>query len=259
MRIVRASLGPALPPGSAVVDTSAFFAGGVKLGIGSSAAVAVVATGAALVAAGAPLAPAQVASLACRAHEAFQGGLGSGADVLAATEGGLRLAARRDGTMTSERLPALPAELVVFATGRASSTVDLLRAVRDFSTRARDNHAALVRALDGAARGMACATAAEDASGVISAARAAHEAMEALGRAADAPIVTPALASAARLAAELGGAAKPSGAGGGDVGVGFFPDGDAARAFGVRAGEFGITILEVTIDPQGVSLHDEAS
>jgi phosphomevalonate kinase len=196
---------------------------------------------------------------ALRAHAAFQGGLGSGADVLVSTFGGLRVVSRRDGVLAADPLPALPVELVVFSTGRAASTVELVRAVAAFAERAPERHAACVRVLDDAAQGMARGAAAHDAPAVIAAARDAHDGLRALGRAADVPIVTAPLAAAAALAAELGGAAKPSGAGGGDVGVGFFPDTEAARAFGVRAARFGITILDVTIDLQGVSLSGEAS
>ncbi len=71
------------------------------------------------------------------------------------------------------------------------------------------------------------------------------------------PIVTPAFARAAAIAAELGGAAKPSGAGGGDVGIALFVDRAAAQAFMGRAqndadGETSIQILDLTIDENGL-------
>jgi len=52
-----------------------------------------------------------------------------------------------------------------------------------------------------------------------------------LGVAAQAPIVTDVFKRAADLAKELGGAAKPSGAGGGDIGVAMFATPETARLF----------------------------
>ena len=77
--------------------------------------------------------------------------------------------------------------------------------------------------------------------------------MEMLGQAAGVPIVTPVLAHAALLAAEVGGAAKPSGAGGGDVGIAFLPDPEAANEFRVRARDLGLGILDLFVDPTGIS------
>ena len=82
---------------------------------------------------------------------------------------------------------------------------------------------------------------------------AAHLGMEMLGEAAGVPIVTPVLAHAALLAAEVGGSAKPSGAGGGDVGVAFLPDPEAAREFRARARDLGLGILDLFVDPTGIS------
>ncbi len=75
--------------------------------------------------------------------------------------------------------------------------------------------------------------------------------MAALGRAADVPIVTPALHRAESLAEELGGGAKPSGAGGGDVGVAFLPDRAAAATFSSRVRAAGVNILDLNVDLEG--------
>ena len=83
------------------------------------------------------------------------------------------------------------------------------------------------------------------------AARANGE-LAALGREIGLPIVTPALADAARLAEELGGAAKPSGAGGGDVGVAFLTDRGAAETFRQRAPHIGLEILSIRTGADGL-------
>jgi len=61
--------------------------------------------------------------------------------------------------------------------------------------------------------------------------RAHHEAMAALGDASSAPIVEDRLQAIANLATQSGGAAKPSGAGGGDVALGFFASSEDASHF----------------------------
>ena len=66
------------------------------------------------------------------------------------------------------------------------------------------------------------------------------------------PIVTPALAAAAKLAEELGGAAKPSGAGGGDVGVAFLTGPGAAETFRRRAPHIGLEILSIRTGASGL-------
>ena len=70
-----------------------------------------------------------------------------------------------------------------------------------------------------------------DAERTVAAAAAYGEAMARLGAAAGLPIVEDRLAHIAALAAEAGGAAKPSGAGGGDVAVAFFASESAAQRF----------------------------
>jgi phosphomevalonate kinase len=76
--------------------------------------------------------------------------------------------------------------------------------------------------------------------------------MAALGRAADAPIVTEALADAARLARAVGGAAKPSGAGGGDIAIAFVPSDEAAQELRLRAADRGLVPLNVDLFAEGV-------
>ena len=65
--------------------------------------------------------------------------------------------------------------------------------------------------------------------------------------------MTPVLAHAAVVASEVGGAAKPSGAGGGDVGIAFLPDPEAAEEFKTRARDLGLGILDLFIDPTGIT------
>jgi phosphomevalonate kinase len=90
-----------------------------------------------------------------------------------------------------------------------------------------------------------------DASGAVAAAGRFGQGLAALGRAASLPIYTPAFARAAELAETLGGIAKPSGAGGGDIGVAMFAAAEPARLF-ARALTLPLVALAVDLDPLGV-------
>jgi len=260
VRHASEALGPnrsALPRGSVLVDTAAFSRSGTKMGIGSSAATAVVTVGAVLEMAGLAVRSSTelIFDVALAAHRAAQGGLGSGADVAAAVYGGLLHYTRpARGAAAVRRLPPLAGvELVVFATGIPSSTVDCLQAVAAFAKASPERHGQLLPPLADAVTRFEAGLFARDAAEILASISAAHLGMETLGQAADIPIVTPLLAHAALLAAEVGGAAKPSGAGGGDVGVAFLPDREAADEFRARARDVGLGILDLFVDPTGIS------
>jgi phosphomevalonate kinase len=254
------ALGPnrrALPRGSVLVDTAAFSLDGTKLGIGSSAATAAVSVGAVLEMAGLAVKESTdlIFDLASGAHRTAQGGVGSGADVAAAVYGGLLHYTHPVGRpATIRRLPALAgAEMVVFSTGSPSSTVDCLRAVTAFAARSPETHRQLLPPIAEAVSRFETGLFSRDTAELFAAVSAAHIGMEMLGQAAGIPIVTPLLAHAAVLAHEMGGAAKPSGAGGGDVGIAFLPDSEAADEFRTRARDLGLGILDLYVDPTGIT------
>jgi phosphomevalonate kinase len=254
------ALGPnraALPSGSVLVDTSAFSLGGTKMGIGSSAATAVVTVGAVLEMAGLAVNDSTdlVFDVALAAHRAAQDGLGSGADVAAAVYGGMIHYTRPAiGPASIRRLPPLAGvEMVVFSTGTPSSTVDCIQAVTAFAKASPERHGQLLPPIVEAVTRFEHGLFARDTLEIIAAISAAHVGMDMLGQASGVPIVTPVLAHAALLAAEVGGAAKPSGAGGGDVGIAFLPDPEAAEEFRGRARDLGLGILDLFVDPTGIS------
>jgi phosphomevalonate kinase len=254
------ALGPnrtALPRGSVLVDTSAFSLGGTKMGIGSSAATAAVSVGAVLEMAGLSIAESTdlVFDIALASHRAAQGGLGSGADVAAAVYGGMLHYTRpAAGPAAIRRLPPLVGvEMVVFSTGTPSSTVDCIQAVTAFAKANPETHRQLLPPIADAVSRFEHGLFARETPEIIASIGAAHLGMEMLGQAAGVPIVTPVLGHAALLASEMGGAAKPSGAGGGDVGIAFLPDPEAAAEFRTRARDLGLGILDLFVDPTGIS------
>jgi phosphomevalonate kinase len=235
-----------------VVDTAALHDHrGRKLGLGSSSASLVASLAARALARGEDLRDSLVrASLfrvAREAHARAQGG-GSGADVAAAVHGGV-LRYTVSGRAASVRSARLPDGVVwaAFWSGASARTSDLVARVE--ALRARDARA--LRELQTVAARAAASVDAGDARGFVSAARDYGRALDALGRAADAPIVPPAFAELAALAEGERGAFLPSGAGGGDVAV-WLSTAPPPAAFVSRAEALAMSLIDVRLDSDGV-------
>lgn len=202
-------------------DATALRNGERKLGLGSSAAI-LVASLAALELRDAPLLTSEelverLFERALAAHARAQGG-GSGIDVAASTHGGILLA-RREAQTLSVSPVSLPAGLQVrvLAAERPASTPELVQRVAELGRRDPPLHASCMRRQHKASDSAAAAALAGDGALFLASLRAQHAALRALGEAAGIPIVTPEVEALARAAAEVGAAALPAGAGGGDI------------------------------------------
>ena len=165
-------------------------------------------------------------------HRRVQGG-GSGADVAACLAGGL--VRFRAGATAS--LPAGRAVPVVAWSGTPAATGPRVAAYRAWTgdrTAFLDGMEAVVRAF------------LADPAAAVREARALLAAMTS-----DAGIdwETPALARIAALAEAVGGAAKPSGAGGGDCAVAFLPDPAARARFEAACASAGFPVIPVRPAP----------
>ncbi|MXY54435.1 MAG: hypothetical protein F4Y86_18155 [Gammaproteobacteria bacterium] len=231
------------PPHVAVeIDSTACYQGGVKLGIGSSAAVVASFATALSALAGRRCRLAELLAL----HQRLQGG-GSGLDVAAAATGGvIRF---ETGKAVPVTLPRGLHLRFVFA-GHGTATAPML--ARFHAWRSGEMPAAL-RALKHAAGQVA----AEASVGVA----AAHfleslalnaEALMHMDDAAGIGIFGPAHRTAARLAAKSGVVYKPCGAGGGDIGVAASDSVERLGAFLADTAEAGLTPIAASIDPDGV-------
>lgn len=235
------------------LDTSELASGDRKFGLGSSAAVSAAAAGAVAALAGQdpsdPDVAARIYDAAVRGHRRVAPE-GSGSDIVAACFGGLRMITPGATEGIPDSAPvAWPEGLLssVVWTGQPARTSDLVRQVNALGER---DPAALDSAMDhlgACARSFVDAFGAGDAGAIIEEVRRYHDAMASLGNAAGAPIVESRLAKVAALATASGGAAKPSGAGGGDVALGFFADSGAKDAFEAAARDAGFEVLELAL------------
>jgi phosphomevalonate kinase len=246
----------ALPPGSVMIDSSAFTLEGNKLGLGSSSAVAAASVAAVLEMAGLPVDTNRdlCFALAERAHRAAQNGIGSGADVAAAVHGGLIQYRRPPGGYPVVEKMRLPPQLqmVVFAEGKPAATPDLVRAIRSYADRDAAGYDRVMRPLREQAEVFVEALTAGNLSQLLAAARSYGAGLVELGIQAGIPIVTSRFEIAADLASNLGGVAKPSGAGGGDVGIALFAETAVAHNFTSRLNQLGLQVIDVALESSGV-------
>jgi phosphomevalonate kinase len=219
-------------------DTSAFFTGSQKLGLGSSAAVCTAMylllcelTGREAM---------QTEAMAIHKH--WQGGKGSGLDIASVWHGGL--IHFQDGVATRATLPADVHWQVIFS-GRSAGTKDHIASFdawrKKSSTRPLDD---LVKAST------------DLYNGSLSLADLARycEVLKAFDEAANLNIFTQAHTRLGTLAAAAGVLYKPCGAGGGDIGIGFSDDPSALAVFQRKAADDGFLTLDLEMDPHGAAL-----
>lgn len=241
--------------GALELDVSELQDNGRKLGLGSSAAKAAAAAGAVFAAHGldlqAPAVREQVLAAALEGHRSVAPH-GSGADVAAAVLGGFVRFRRLGDGIETHALPWPRAlEPLIVWTGTPASTSDMLVGVRAFAERDPSGHRARMRALAGQADQLVSALIAGDVSGVLEGTHGYGTAMGELGQAAGIPILTEPTERIRALARDCGGAAKPSGAGGGDVTIALFSSADAATAFRARCAGEGFEILSLELGVPG--------
>jgi phosphomevalonate kinase len=185
---------------------------------------------------------AQIFATARVAHSEAQGGVGSGADVATSVFGGTIVY-----TMDAEPSPIEISGIVpVFVwSGKSASTTGLLAAVHALESADPIAYRERIDALIDLATRLAAAYHRTDPDAIVELTGCYAEAMAALGEAAGAEIVVPEHERIGRLATACGGAAKPSGAGGGDLAVAVFAESSAAEEFRDRCRSAGLVPIEI--------------
>jgi phosphomevalonate kinase len=246
------------------VNSTAFYDKLTKLGLGSSAAVTVAATALALETADRHA----VLEVALAAHARAQGprgARGSGADVAASVHGGTIVFSLPGGaTPCHIERRKWPASVTVlpFFTGVAADTAQLVARVGAARTAHRTAVDAALTAIADASRAAVAALGAPPELAQVALIGALALAAHATDRLAAATgiALVPECVTAARIAmARLGGTAKTTGAGGGDVGVAIIPAGvDPAIATRLLV-DAGCQPLRIALDDTGVDLRLGAS
>jgi phosphomevalonate kinase len=239
--------------GELAVDVSELRGDEVKLGLGSSAAAAAATAALMFAEAGREPTDAELFDLAIRGHEEVAP-QGSGADVASAVHGGTIHYLAPIRLVRPVPWPEGLVASVVF-TGQAASTRELVGRVKALRASDRGRYDRCMRRLGDGAVVLAEAFAGGDSAAIVAAADDYGKAMGGLGQAAGAPIVEERLTRIAALAREAGGAAKPSGAGGGDVAIAFFTERGASEAFAKACASEGFEVLDVTLGGPGARVE----
>ncbi len=251
---------------------------GVKYGLGSSAAVSVaVAAGFLSYALRHPVPRDPIFKLAAAAHVLSQGN-GSCADIAAACYGGLLRYERFDADWLNDRLggggslhalvqsawPWLHIQrlpkgpelcLKIGWTGEPASTPALLQRMATFQAQYPERFKKFVGESDEAVELFIDAMQASNGRALLEAVKANRTALQRLGLEAQVPIETDAIQRGLSTVAQLGGAGKSSGAGGGDAILAWFFAPEPAEQLRKQWREDGILLLPVSSSDQGVSIE----
>lgn len=218
------------------LNTDDFFVAGRKLGLGSSAALSV--------AMGRANALLGVDKNADEVHRSFQSGRGSGIDIAAATHGGV-IEFRRREPRPSRQL-SWPEDLRFQAidTGSSQSTPAMLGRLEAWRKREPDIATRILDDLSRAAEAAALAWT-EDVAALLSAVEEYSQRLRRLDEASALGIFSGGHTEIAELAKSAGVVYKPSGAGGGDIGVALASNVDALQKFSIACELAGFSNLRL--------------
>jgi len=254
------------------VDSSEFYDGAQKLGLGSSAAVTVAAAAYAIAAQFGDARGHRDAllAIALAAHARAQGdrgARGSGADIAAAVYGGAIIyKMATDGlslpTIERGRWPHT-VTLIPFFTGASADTAALVSQVEAARQTKRVAVEAALAAIAEASRATCSALDVQThadlaATGVLAGLRLAAVATDRLAQATGVALIPGCVAAARSAMQALGGTAKTTGAGGGDVAIAVIPTtADVTKATSLLI-ELGCQPLQLSVDDRGVDTRPGA-
>jgi phosphomevalonate kinase len=248
-----------LPPFTAELDTSEFFdnrSNGQKLGLGSSAAVTVALVDALEHWAG-KIALGEQEQLArlLVMHAQFQGGHGSGIDLAASLLGGVLEYRRAPGNFRASLIEgSLPKALhfKVVWSGRQASTPALLKSLESAANADPAGWRTIREDLDAGAEAVSKAFHTGHADLLLSAIEDYGDRLRGLQDFSHIPIFSPEHKQLKELASRLGLVYKPSGAGGGDLGLALGTDPGALAQFARQAELLGFRCPDLRLEKEGL-------
>jgi phosphomevalonate kinase len=253
-----------LPTFEAVLDSRSFFEQGpqgmVKLGVGSSAALTTALASALAHHAGRQdLIESREVWLGhlLDLHRSFQGGRGSGIDLAASVLGGtVEYRLDDEGRVRTAQRIELPADLhmLFIWTGQSADTGTFLEALSRAMDAERESVDRAVRRLGNVAQSGVQDLKEARTGPFLESVDQFCEAMDSLGEFVGIPILSEEHEQLRLLANRFGVHYKPSGAGGGDIGVAFSDNANALQAVSSRVAELGFRAVPFVSDPTGLEV-----
>jgi phosphomevalonate kinase len=240
------------------IKSDGFTFGRIKLGIGSSAAVAAATAGTLFEWFGLPVNENRydILNVAIKGHMAYQDGKGSGADVATSVLGGtiIFLKGIQPGIIDKSSI-----KIVFIWTGNSASTVKMVDKIKDFKRSSLSLYDKTMTPLSDTANRLARAYGEDKPQDIIDLTRQYSKQMELLGKAAQIPIVTEPMKIIASIADDYSGAVKPSGAGGGDVTMAVFKKNQDLSEFEKRCTLNKFKVLSIKSNTEGLKKESAIS
>lgn len=233
---VAGILGPNLSGASIHINTDPFFhkSSAQKLGLGASAAITVSLLDALMRYGGKSLENEELYRKAYPIHREAQGGLGSGMDIVASATGGvieyqLHEKSQNRGMIKPAQWPKGLRMLSIWA-GQSASTQNMVQQVKVFRGDYPNKYDAIMEPMKQLSVDGCRAFQNEDVEGFMEIVSDFAMQEKKLGDASNADIISEAHQKIGSIVTKAGGTYKPSGAGGGDIGVAFCNDTETCQA-----------------------------
>ena len=196
---------------------------------------------------------------ALEAHRLAQGKMGSGIDVAASTFGGIlqyQIAPEGQLPATMIETVSYPPGLYMLAiwTGVSASTRKLVRRVHEFRAREPRRFQQIMEEMGEISFAGCHALFSEDISHFLDAVGAYHQVLTKLGQHSSAPIISPEHQALAAIAYDRGAFYKPSGAGGGDLGIAFSDSPEVLEQVAEQIGRTAYEIVPIHITANGLQI-----
>lgn len=236
------------------LETDAFYSHELhrKLGFGSSSALTTALTKGMAEAADLKLTDREIFSLALNAHRAAQGKAGSGIDIAACTYGSV-LEYKRE-QVPQKILPWKELPLAVVWTGASASTRKMVQSVSALKVQRASLYAEIMEQLSRFSEQGISAYRERRMEAFLTAAQNFYNALKRLGNESNTSIISKPHRELAEMAARHGLVYKPSGAGGGDIGLLFASSFETLEKVKIKVAKAGYKIIDVEISADGVSV-----
>jgi mevalonate kinase len=240
-------------------DTSDFYhqKTGDKLGLGSSAAFSVSVLNAMLDFNGRSISPDALFKMSQAVHFAAQEKKGSGIDIAASVYGGMlkyKMADAPTGVFKVNKNKKI--KMIYIWTGEPSSTTNMLTTLNEFQQSNPRTFAEVINKLTELAE-QGCQTYTSDSKSFLNIIKEYYLQMKILGETAGIPIISKSHCEIAQEVMNFGAVYKPSGAGGGDLGIAFCSSVESYSELRNRLINKNIDIIDISFEEKGVRLTDK--